>query len=266
MLQKIGLALAAIVLGAFGAIGLARAQTVDEIIRRGTITIAIDTTTPPYAMLGSDMAAQGFDIDLANLIAKSLGVKVEFVTVNSPGRIPALLTNRVDIVVSIFSITAERAQQVWFSNPYAGQCSAIVGPKGTQAASLKDLEGKKIAVTRGTPEDLITSAYSKEHNNSITVLRFDDYPSVMSAMLSGQVDLVGGGDYGDIYARKMSNGDGFDMKFALRCFHFGVGMRRGNIDLLHWMNTFIYTLKNDGTLEGLSQKWRKAALPALPVF
>jgi polar amino acid transport system substrate-binding protein len=244
----------------------AHAQTVDDIIRKGTLVVAIDTTTPPYAMLGTDMQPQGFDIDLAGLIAKSLGVKLEFVTVNSPGRIPALLSNRVDIVVSIFSITAERAQQVWFTDPYAGQCSAIVGPKAREAHSLKDVEGLKVAVTRGTPEDSITTQYSKDHNNSITVLRFDDYPSTMSAMLSGQVDLMGGGDYGDIYLRKTGNGDAFEMKFSLRCFHFGVGIRRGNVDLLQWLNTFIYTVKNDGTLEGLSQKWRNAPLPKLPVF
>ncbi len=77
---------------------------------------------------------------------------------------------------------------------------------------------------------------------------------------------MGGGDYGDIYLRKNNNGEAFEMKFPLRCFHFGVGMRRGQPDLLHWLNTFIYTVKNDGTLEALSQKWRKAPLPALPVF
>jgi polar amino acid transport system substrate-binding protein len=245
---------------------VAHAQTVDDIIKKGTITIAIDTTTPPYGMLGTDMQASGFDIDLANLIAKSLGVKTEFVTVNSPGRIPALLTNRVDIVVSIFSITAERAQQVWFTNPYAGQCSAIVGPKSASVKSLEDLAGKKVAVTRGTPEDSITSAWSAAHNNSITVLRFDDYPSTMQAMLAGQVDLLGGGDYGEIYLRKTNAGDAFEMKFPLRCFHFGIGVRRGQTDLLKWLNTFIYTVKNDGTLEALSQKWRKAPLPALPVM
>jgi polar amino acid transport system substrate-binding protein len=247
-------------------VGAARAQTVDDIIKKGTLVVAIDTTTPPYATLGTDMQPQGFDIDLANLIAKSLGVKIEYVTVNSPGRIPALLTNRVDIVVSIFSITAERAQQVWFSIPYAGQCSALIGPKGSPAASLKDLEGKKVAATRGTAEDSILTQYSKDHNNAINILRFDDYPSTTSAMLSGQVDFVGGGDYGDIYFRKSSTGADFEMKFALRCFHFGVGMRRGSTDLLQWMNTFIYTIKNDGTLEALSQKWRKAPLPRLPVF
>jgi polar amino acid transport system substrate-binding protein len=244
----------------------AQAQTVDEIIKKGTLVVAIDTTTPPYGMLDGGMQASGFDIDLAGLIAKSLGVKLEFVTVNSPGRIPALLTNRVDIVVSIFSITAERAQQVWFSNPYAGQCSAVVGPKNLAAKSLEDLKGKKIAVTRGTPEDNITSAWSKEHGDSISVLRFDDYPSTMQAMLAGQVDLMGGGDYGDIYLRKSSAGEGFEMKFPLRCFHFGIGLRRGNTDLLKWLNTFVYTVKNDGTLDALSMKWRKAPLPALPTM
>ncbi|HEX3349810.1 MAG TPA: transporter substrate-binding domain-containing protein [Acetobacteraceae bacterium] len=264
MIRKLAalLAGAALLLGA----GAVRAQTVDDIIKKGTLTVAIDTTTPPYAMLGTEMQPQGFDIDLANLIAKTLGVKIEFVTVNSPGRIPALLTNRVDIVVSIFSITAERAEQVWFSIPYAGQCSALLGPKDHVAHSLKDLEGKKVAVTRGAAEDTIISAYSKEHGDSIQILRFDDYPSTTSAMLSGQVDFVGGGDYGDIYFRKTGAGQEMEMKFTLKCFHFGIGMRRGQVDLKQWLNTFIYTVKNDGTLDALSQKWRKAPLPSLPVF
>jgi polar amino acid transport system substrate-binding protein len=244
----------------------AAAQSVDDIIKKGTLVVAIDTSTPPYGMLDAGMQPSGFDIDLAGLIAKSLGVKLEFVTVNSPGRIPALLTNRVDMVVSIFSITAERAQQIWFTNPYAGQCSAIVGPKSVTAKSLDDLKGKKVAVTRGTPEDSITSAWSHDHGDAISVLRFDDYPSTMQAMLSGQVDLLGGGDYGEIYLRKAGNGDGFEMKFPLRCFHFGIGIRRGQTDLLKWLNTFVYTVKNDGTLEALSQKWRKAPLPPLPTM
>ncbi len=244
----------------------AKAQTVDDIIKKGTLTVAIDTTTPPYGMLDSSMQPSGFDIDLAGLMAKALGVKLEFVTVNSPGRIPALLTNRADVVISIFSITAERALQVWYSTPYAAQCAAIVGPKSKTVASLKDLEGLKVAVTRGAAEDGIISEYSKTHNNSINILRFDDYPSTASAMLSGQVDVMGGGDYGDIYLKKSAAGEAFDMKFRLRCFYFGVGMRRGQTDLRQWINTFIFTLKANGDLEALSQKWRNAPLPALPVL
>ena len=107
----------------------------------------------------------------------------------------------------------------------------MLGGRRTEGArrrkSLKDLEGQKVAATRGTAEDTIITQYSKDHNNAIKILRFDDYPSTTSAMLSGQVDFMGGGDYGDIYLRKSNNGEAFEMKFPLRCFHFGVGMRRG---------------------------------------
>ena len=96
------------------------AQTLDEIIKRGKVVIAIDTTVPPYGMLDANNQPTGIDVEVANLIGKNLKVPVEFVTVNSPGRIPALLSNRVDMVVAIFSITAERALQVSFSIPYAG--------------------------------------------------------------------------------------------------------------------------------------------------
>src|ERR1019366_2708483 len=92
----------------------ATAQTPDEIIKAGKVVIAIDTTVPPYGSLDAQMQPSGLDVELSQLIGKALGVPVELVTVTSPGRIPALLTKRVDLVVSIFSITAERALQVDF--------------------------------------------------------------------------------------------------------------------------------------------------------
>ncbi len=185
----------------------ASAQNVDEIIKKGKLVVAIDTTTAPYAALGTTMEPEGFDIDLARLMAKSLNVPIEFVTVNSPGRIPALLTNRVDMVVSIFSITPERAQQVAFSIPYCGQSSVVLAPKGEPIKSVADLVGKKVALTRGAMEDVVLTAEAKKYPG-ITLLRFDDAPSVAQAMLSGQVDAMGGGDFGDIYLKKSATGDG----------------------------------------------------------
>ena len=254
--------------GAASLLGRARpaaAQTVDELLKKGKLTVAIDTTTPPYASLDASMAPQGLDIDFARLIGQAMKMPVEFVTVNSPGRIPALLTNRVDMVVSIFSITPERALQVAFSNPYAGQSSVLIAPKALSVQGPQDLANKKVAVTRGAMEDIVLTAQAKDVKG-LQILRFDDYPSTTQAMLSGQVDAVGGGDYGDIYLQKSSGGDAFEQKYELHAFHFGVGLRRGNPDLLHWLNTFIYFNKNDGTLNDLSMKWRKKPLPDLPTF
>jgi len=243
----------------------ASAQTVDEIIARGKLIVAVDTTTPPYGFLDADLKPTGFDIEVATKMGEALGVPVEFVTVTSPGRIPSLLTKQVDVVISIFSITAARAIQIDYSIPYAGQSAVVIAPKSTAISSHADLVGKKVGLTRGTGEDgLLTAA--AEANPGIEILRFDDYSSLLQAMVSGQIDAMGGGDYGEIYLKKAQNGDDFEQKYVLKTFYFGIGVAKGNDNLRQWLNTWLFTLKMDGTLEALSMKYRNQPLPALPVF
>jgi polar amino acid transport system substrate-binding protein len=244
---------------------VAVAQTVDEIIARGKLIIAIDTTTPPYGFLDAELKPTGFDIEVANKMGEALGVPVEFVTVTSPGRIPALLTKQVDAVVSIFSITPARAIQIDYSIPYAGQSAVVIAPKSTAISSHADLVGKKVGLTRGTAEDGILTA-AAEANPGIEILRFDDYASLLQAMVSGQIDAMGGGDYGEIYLKKAQNGDDFEQKYKLKTFYFGIGVAKGNDNLRQWLNTWLFTLKADGVLADLSMKYRNQPLPDLPVF
>lgn len=241
------------------------AQTVDEIIARGKLIVAVDTTTPPYGFLDADLKPTGFDIEVANKMGEALGVPVEFVTVTSPGRIPALLNKQVDVVISIFSITPARAIQIDYSIPYAGQSAVVIAPKSTEIKSAADLVGKKVGLTRGTGEDgLLTAA--AEANPGIEILRFDDYSSLLQAMVSGQIDAMGGGDYGEIYLKKAQNGDDFEQKYTLKTFYFGIGVAKGNDNLRQWINTWLFVQKADGVLEALSMKYRNQPLPALPVF
>ncbi|MBL8592631.1 MAG: transporter substrate-binding domain-containing protein [Devosia sp.] len=244
---------------------VASAQTVDEIIARGKLIIAVDTTTPPYGFLDAELKPTGFDIEVANKMGEALGVPVEFVTVTSPGRIPALLTKQVDAVVSIFSITPARAIQIDYSIPYAGQSAVVIAPKSTAISSHADLVGKKVGLTRGTAEDGILTA-AAEANPGIEILRFDDYASLLQAMVSGQIDAMGGGDYGEIYLKKAQNGDDFEQKYKLKTFYFGIGVAKGNDNLRQWLNTWLFTLKSDGVLADLSMKYRNQPLPDLPVF
>jgi len=90
-----------------------RAQTVDDIIKRGKVIIAVDVTTPPYGSMDTNGVPQGNEPDVARAIAKHLGVEAELVPVTAQNRIPFLLSNRVDMVVSLFSVTPERAKQIW---------------------------------------------------------------------------------------------------------------------------------------------------------
>src|SRR5262245_63811926 len=106
----------------------AGAQTVDEIIKRGKVIIGVNTTTPIFGLAGKDGVPEGYDPDVARLVGKYLGVQVEFVPVTGANRLPFLLTSRVDMVIALFGITPERAQQIWFSMPYATEAAVLVAP------------------------------------------------------------------------------------------------------------------------------------------
>ena len=123
----------AIAIGLFASVCAAQPaaqQTIDDIIKKGTIVVGVSTTTPIFGLIGKDGEPEGYDPDVARLLAKYLGVKVEFVPVTGANRIPQLLSGRVDVLICLFGITPERAQQVWYSMPYAYEAarSTRAGP------------------------------------------------------------------------------------------------------------------------------------------
>lgn len=92
----------------------AQAETVDDIISRGEVRIGVDISTPPFGSLDKEMKPAGLDVDMANLLAKDLGVKLELVPLTGQNRIPSLLTDKVDFIVASFGIYTERARSIAF--------------------------------------------------------------------------------------------------------------------------------------------------------
>ena len=131
----------------------AYAQTIDAIQKRGKIVIGMDQTIPPYGLLDEKREPAGYDADVARAIGKALGVQVEFVQVAGPTRIPALLTNQVDIVVATLGMSPERANQVWFSMPYGSVDVVFVSKAANKFMKPGDTVGKRIGVVRGGIQD-----------------------------------------------------------------------------------------------------------------
>jgi polar amino acid transport system substrate-binding protein len=242
----------------------AAAQTVDEIIKKGKVIIGVNTTTPIFGLAGKDGTPEGYDPDVARLVGKYLGVQVEFVPVTGANRLPYLLTNRVDMVIALFGITPERAQQIWFSIPYASEAAVLVAPGRRAIKSVDDLAGLRVGVPKGAMQDLILSPQAAE--KKIHLMRFDDEATGLQALISGQIDVVGTGLLVNRTLNRNDPGKNYEVKIVLRELHFGIGVRRGQTDLLQWLNTFIYTIKNNGELEAISRKWRELPLGTLPVF
>jgi polar amino acid transport system substrate-binding protein len=241
----------------------AKAQTIDEIISRGSINIGVLVDLPPYGILNAQQEPDGYDVEVAKLLGKYLGVKVNLVQLTSPNRIPFLVTNKIDLIVATFGITPERAKQVLFSIPYSAIENVVFAPKDRKITKIEDLKGLKVGVPRGTVQDVILT---QTFGADIKMSRFDDDPSTYQALLTGQVDAIAEtGLTGDVFFAQ-NPGPGIERKFTLLQQPNGITMRKDQWNLHQWVNTFVYFVKNNGELSAIHEKWFHKPLPVLPTF
>ena len=121
-----------------------KADVLGNIAKSGTIKIAVPQDFPPFGSVGADMKPSGYDIDVANLIGKELGAKVELVPVSSANRVPFLTTGKVDLVISSMGKNAERERVIDFSVAYAPFFNGVFGPEDIKAGKAEELVGKSI--------------------------------------------------------------------------------------------------------------------------
>ncbi|MDH6268136.1 polar amino acid transport system substrate-binding protein [Rhizobium sp. SG_E_25_P2] len=237
----------------------AYADALADITTRGALRVAVPQDFPPFGSVGADMAPQGYDVDMAKLIADKLGVKVEIVPVTSANRIPYLQTNKVDLVISSLGKNAEREAVIDFSKAYAPFFNGVFAPADVAVAKAEDLSGKSIGVTRGAVEDL---ELTKIAPADATIKRYEDNNGTISAFLSGQVDVVATGNVvaAAILARNPPKRP--EMKFLIKNSPCYIGLNKNEPALLEKVNTIVATAKTDGSLEAIAQKWLGASLPA----
>ena len=239
------------------------ADKLEDIIQSGRIRIAVPADFPPFGSIDKDGQAQGYDVEVARLVARDLGVKLELVPVTSPNRIAYLLTGKVDVVISSLGANPERAKVIAFTDAYAPFYAGIFGGAKTAIKSAADLAGKTVGVTRGTIEDAELTRLAPK---STTIQRFEDNNATLSALASGKVDLVATGSAAAGSLSRTSP-EKVEKKLVLRDSPAHMGVRKDEPDLVAWLNVFIhYHQKRGGELDVLAQKWLGESLAGLPPF
>ncbi|MZI93371.1 transporter substrate-binding domain-containing protein [Vibrio sp. CAIM 722] len=251
-------ATAAMALGLLLGVSSAQANQLDKVEKSGVLKVAVPQDFPPFGSIGTDMQPHGYDIDMANYLAKQLNVKVKLVPVTSANRIPYLQTGKVDLVISSMGKNKERAKVIDFSDAYAPFYLGVFGQKGEKVTQASDLAGKTIAVTRGSVEDLVLSKLVPQ---TTTIKRFEDNNSTLASYLSGQVSLIA---TGNLVVTEIANrypDKAPKAKFMLKNSPCFVGVMKGEPELLNKVNSLIKQAKQQGVLEGFSEKWLKAPFP-----
>lgn len=230
-----------------------------DIQRRGVIRIAVPLDYPPFGTIAPDLSPLGYDIDTAHYLADGLGVPLELVPVTSANRVAYLVSGRADLVISSLGKTAERAQVIDFSIPYApffyGVFSADEEPMWPSAESLA---GKTIGATRGSLEELQLSTMAP---SSTIIKRYEDNVTTLAAFTSGQVDYIATGT--PIAASLVQQGGARlpHPVLLLKNSPCAVGLRKDAPILRERVNALIDAGLQNGSFEAMSQRWFGVGLP-----
>jgi len=257
--------LLALTLGATCALAVAapahaQQDTLAAIREAKTIKVALEFGRPPWGFKNDKLKMTGSDMEAAELLAADLGAKLEIVEVTGPNRIPFLQTRKADVVLSTFSITPERLKVIDFSLPYASAVQIVGAPKGVALKGEADLKGKRVGVTRATTGDVELTKKAKDLG--VEVVRFDDEATNMTALASGQVDIVVQEPATLTAVAARNPARQIEPKFIFTQFPVGIGLRKSDSALKSYLDQWVKGHMADGKLNAIYRKFHGTDLPA----
>ncbi|MBK5437888.1 transporter substrate-binding domain-containing protein [Pseudomonas sp. TH32] len=235
-------------------------DALNHILQSKELRVAVPVDYPPYGYVGPDMMPQGLDIDVANLMANKLGVKLELVPVTAPNRVAYIQSGKADFTISSLGKTPEREKVIDYSIAYSPFFDAVFGAAGLPVKSLADMAGKSVSVTRGSMQD-------RELTDTAPLAvakRFEDNNSTISAFMSGQTQMVAIGTTVAASLKQKNPNLDIALKVVLSNSPNYIGMNKDQPELRTKVNEIIRAAKADGTLDAISQKWLGAPAGELP--
>lgn len=169
----------------------AQTSRLDEIIKRDKLLVSTLTTNPPFAYTNDAGVLVGFDVDMTKLIAKGLlgdENKVEFISVTSEGRWPAVLSGKADFGVGGTTVYPDRAVRVAFSYPYIDSGISIMVRKDAGIDSLEALNNSKFTVANLSNPQM--AERQKRILPNTKALTFDTPSAMFLAIKSGQAQAM----------------------------------------------------------------------------
>jgi len=235
--------------------------TLGDIKGSGKLRIGVEAAYVPFTYR-KDGQIVGYDVDLAEIFCKTLGVKPELIDTAWAGVIPSLYAKKFDIIMSAMTYTAERIQRVAFTIPYGEASQALLVRAGDAGSitRLDDLTRKVVGIKRGSPGEILARKQSDEVKartgaGFAEVKVFNDHPSAYIALAQGKVDAV----YNTVPTLAMVLRDApgkYAMVKGLGADNWcGIACRKEDTEVVEFLNEQIRKLRADDTLGKLQEKW-----------
>ena len=234
---------------------------VEGIRQRGRLIVGLDQSTNLFSFRDPVSGQlQGFDVDIAREIARDLvgdQDKVEFRLLTASERISALQNQSVDIVVNAMTITCARAEQIAFSTVYFEASQRLLVPKDSPVREPGDLVGKRVCAQMDTTS-LATVARVAPAAILLAVQNSDD---CLVALQQGQADVATTDD-SILAGMAVQDPNLHIVGPSLEPEPYGIGVHKGQDDLVRAVNASLERIRRDGTWLSLYRKWLTVLGPA----
>jgi polar amino acid transport system substrate-binding protein len=249
-----------VVLGALGAFGwhaccalTARLDVLERARTVGVVRVGVKADTPPFGWK-DDFGRHGFDVDIANALAKGLGIpKVEFVTVTSADRLDKVATGEIDMAIASMTITRRREQKVDFTIPYFQEGQALLVSADSTVGGYEDLAGKAVAAVRGsTSVDTI-----RQVQPECTVVEVGGFGEALDALREGRVAAVTS-DMLILIGLMRDAKDGSSLRVAGERFStepYGIAVAENQSKLRDALNDTLQSMWEDGRWQRIYESW-----------
>jgi polar amino acid transport system substrate-binding protein len=223
-----------------------------EVKERKRWKIGVKCDFPPFGYIGANGKKGGYDVDVARRFAqiafgKSTRVSMECVT--TPSRIPALMSKRVDIIISTLTYTLARDQQIDFSLPYYDATGRLLVRNDTNIANLAALAGKTVVTTRGS----IYDSWIRNCFRDTRLLVLDSTTSATLALKDRRADTF---MFDDALLLGIAANDS-QLKLTSQKFlnlPWGIGIWQGETEMKAWVDAAIRLMKKNDEFATILKK------------
>lgn len=244
--------------------------TLAGIKKAHTVRLGYRESSPPFSFMDPSNRPIGYSLELCEAIVEEIGVEVddanlriEYVKVTSDDRIAAVMQNKIDLECGSTTANAERGKQVAFSPLIFVAGTKLMVPKASTISAPKDLQGKTVAVTKGTTNEQAIHALDKKFSLSLNIVASPDHEQSYQMLVDGKADAFATDDIllHGLIARHRTQGKYMVVGDYLSYDPYGIMFRKGEPQLREVVERAFRRLGSNRDLIPLYNKWFVSRLP-----
>lgn len=228
-------------------------SAIEQIVQRGTLRVGMDVFVP-WAMKDKKGELIGFEVDVAKQLAQDMGVKVEFVPTKWSGIIPSLIAGKFDVIIGGMTATPERNLKINFTAPYyhTGQ-ALLANRKMTESYTLDDFNKPEVTLAARLGSTAALAAKARFPKAALRL--FDDEPAAVQEVKNGRVHAMVAGQPLPAHSAAGAPEILKDYPEQLQQEPICMGIRKGDVDTLNFLNNWIEGVRGKGWIEERYRYW-----------